>query len=233
MTAYTEEEQLEQLKSFFKKYGSSILTGILVALLGFSGWQYWQNKKAAENQLLTAKVQQLIDDSAQASGNPILQKSVESAADSIIKQSPDSVHAIQSELVLAKLAFDQANYALAEKALSRVAKTDVSDEGLKNLIHLRLSYAQLAQKKYDAALKTLDAVNEPAFAATANEARGDIYVAQNKLPQAREAYQKAWKALIERKQAAQILQMKLQSVGVLVDDPQFEGPILDTADNNS
>lgn len=229
MTAYTEEEQLEQLKSFFKKYGSSIVTGILVAVLGFSGWQYWNNKKTAENQLLTAKVQQLMDDAAQAKDNPALQKSLAAAADAIIKQAPNSVHAVQSELLLAKLAFDQSNYAAAEKALSRVAQSDVDDAGLMNIIHLRLSYAQLAQQKYAAALQSLDKVNDPAFAATAFEARGDVFVAQNQLPKAREAYLKAWDELLKRKQQGQILQMKLQSVGVLVDDPKFDGPIIETA----
>ena len=36
------------------------------------------------------------------------------------------------------------------------------------------------------------------------------------------------KQLIERKQERQILQIKLESVGVLVDDPEIERPILET-----
>lgn len=233
MTAYTEEEQLEKLKSFLKKYGSSILTGILVALLGFSAWQYWHNKKTAENQLLTAKVQQLVDDAAQASNNPIAQKSIVASADAIIKQAPNSVHAVQSELVLAKLSFDNQDYAAAEKALARVAKTDLDDQGLYSIVHIRLAYAQLAQKKYDAALASLNTISNAAFIATVEEIRGDVYLAQGKTAQAAQAYQKAWDDLLKRKQQRQILQIKLESVGVLVDDPKFEGPILETADNNS
>ncbi|MFX9696069.1 hypothetical protein ABTP07_19305, partial [Acinetobacter baumannii] len=42
------------------------------------------------------------------------------------------------------------------------------------------------------------------------------------------AYQSAWDVLLERKQERQILQIKLESVGVLVDDPEIERPILDT-----
>lgn len=38
----------------------------------------------------------------------------------------------------------------------------------------------------------------------------------------------AWETLIERKQERQILQIKLESVGVLVDDPEVERPILET-----
>ena len=42
------------------------------------------------------------------------------------------------------------------------------------------------------------------------------------------AYQSAWDNLLERKQERQLLQIKLESVGVLVDDPEIERPILDT-----
>jgi len=34
--------------------------------------------------------------------------------------------------------------------------------------------------------------------------------------------------LVERKEERQILQIKLESVGVLVDDPEIERPIIDT-----
>ena len=45
---------------------------------------------------------------------------------------------------------------------------------------------------------------------------------------AKKVYQSAWDALLERKEERQILQIKLESVGVLVDDPEIERPILET-----
>jgi len=77
-------------------------------------------------------------------------------------------------------------------------------------------------------LKTLSTVTEPAFKATADELRGDIYVAKKDNASARKAYQSAWDNLLERKQERQLLQIKLESVGVLVDDPDIERPILKT-----
>ena len=44
MSALSEEEQLDNLKSFSKKYGSALIIGILIALIAFLGWQYWQKK---------------------------------------------------------------------------------------------------------------------------------------------------------------------------------------------
>ena len=69
MSAIGGDEQLESLKSFTKKYGSSIITGILVALIAFFGWEYWQKKNLAESQKQTAKVQQLMDDARSTQGD--------------------------------------------------------------------------------------------------------------------------------------------------------------------
>jgi predicted negative regulator of RcsB-dependent stress response len=74
----------------------------------------------------------------------------------------------------------------------------------------------------------LDLIKVPAFKASADEARGDIYVAKNDVAQARKVYQSAWDAIVARKQERQILQIKLESVGVLVNDPDIERPILKT-----
>ncbi len=68
MSALSDEEQLDSLKSFAKKYGSAIISGILIALIAFFGWEYWQKKTLAESQMQTAKVQQLMDDAQSATG---------------------------------------------------------------------------------------------------------------------------------------------------------------------
>src|SRR5690606_15041308 len=167
MSAIGGDEQLESLKSFTKKYGSSIITGILVALIAFFGWEYWQKKNLAESQMQTAKVQQLMDDAAAMDGDAFAK--LADTADKIVKEAPDSAQAIQTQLVMAKLAYDKEDYAAAERALKKVENSKVDDAGLVQVVKLRLAYAQLAQKKYDAALKTLEAVNEPAFKATADE----------------------------------------------------------------
>lgn len=226
MSALSDEEQLDSLKSFTKKYGSAIISGILIALIAFFGWEYWQKKNLAESQMHTAKVQQLMDDAQASKGDGFAKLS--ETADKIVKEAPDSAQAIQTQLVMAKLAYDKEDYAAAEKALQKVENSKVDDKGLVQVVKLRLAYAQLAQKKYDAALKTLEAVTEPAFKATADEARGDIYVAKNDIENAKKVYQSAWDALIERKEERQILQIKLESVGVLVDDPEIERPIIET-----
>lgn len=224
----SDEEQLDQLKSFAKKYGSAIISGILIALIAFFGWEYWQKKNLAESQNQTAKVQKLMDEAKAAAGQPNALAALSETADKIVKEDPDSAQAIQTQFIMAKLAYDKQDYAAAEKALKKVENSKLKDAGLLQIVKLRLADAQLAQNKFDEALKTLSGVTEPAFKATADELRGDIFVAKKDNESACKAYQSAWDNLLERKQERQLLQIKLESVGVLVDDPEFERPILDT-----
>ncbi|MEB3753597.1 YfgM family protein [Acinetobacter sp. MD2(2019)] len=228
MNALTEDEQLDNLKSFTKKYGSAAVSGVLIALIAFFGWNYWQNKKHHRLQNETARVQQLIDQAQSAAGDTKAYTQLAPIADTVFKKAPDSAQAIQAQFVMAKVAFDQGNYAAAERELKKVQASKVDDEGLLQLVNLRLAYAQTAQKKYDDALKTLDLVTVDAFKASADEARGDIFVAKNDMANAKKVYQSAWDATIARKQERQILQIKLESVGVLVDDQNIERPILKT-----
>lgn len=185
-------------------------------------------KNLATSQVETAKVQQLMDEANASADNPNALSSVTASADKIVKDDIDSVQAIQTQFVLAKLAYEKQDYAAAEKALKKVENSKVKDEGLIQVVKLRLADAQLAQNKYDEALKTLSGNVDPAFKATVEELRGDIFVAKKDVDSAKKAYQAAWNSLLERKQERQILQIKLESVGVLVEDPQIERPILET-----
>lgn len=223
----TDQEQLDTAKSFFTKYGSAMISGVLIALIAFFGWQYWNKKTLADDQIQTAKVQLLVDEARTAETDPKAAAALAASAEKLVKEDPNSVHAIQVQMVMAKKAFDQKDYAKAERELKKVENSELKDEGLKQVVKISLADAQLAQKKYDDALKTLSAVTLPAFKTTVEEARGDIYVAKNDIENAKKAYQSAWNNLVESKQERQILQIKLESVGVLVDDLEVERPILE------
>ena len=227
MSAMTDEEQLNTAKSFFSKYGSAFISLILIALIAFFGWEYWKKKNLAEDQIQTAKVQLLVEEAKLAATDPKAAAALDANAEKIVKENPDSAHAIQAQFVMAKFAYDQQNYAKAERELKKIVNSKISDEGLKQIVNIRLADSQLAQKKYDEALKTLSGPTLPAFKTTVEEARGDIYVAKNDIENAKKAYQSAWDSQIESKQERQILQIKLESVGILVEDPEIERPILD------
>ncbi|MCF9046797.1 YfgM family protein [Acinetobacter nectaris] len=233
-SALTEEEQLDNLKSLTKKYGSAIVSGVLIALIAFFGWNYWQKKQLVTGQNETARVQQLMDQAQSASmSDKNAMIGLVTSADAIVSNGADTAQAIQAELVVAKAYSDRGDYASAERALMKVQGSKVSDEGLIALVNLHLAYVQIAEKKYDEAVKTLDLIKLPSFKATVDEARGDIFVYKNDVTNARTAYQNAWKEAVEHKQQPQILRTKLESVGILVNDPDIESPILKTQADDS
>lgn len=226
MSALTEEEQLERLKSVTKKYGSAAVSAVLVVLIAFFGWQYWHNKNVTEAQNQTARLQQFMDQAATAKGNPDAYNAVAEAADKMVKTDPDSVQAMQAQLTMAKLAYDQEDYAGAERELRKVQNSKIKDQGLLAIAHIALADALSAQGKFDDALALLAEIKVPEFQSTVDEARGDIFVAKKDIENAKKSYQSAWDRLVAAKQERQILQIKLESVGVLVEDPELERPIL-------
>ncbi|MFC3903721.1 Putative negative regulator of RcsB-dependent stress response [Acinetobacter marinus] len=229
MAAMTDEEQKEQLKSFMGRYGSPIVIGVLLALCAFFGWQWWHKKQSIESANRTVQYQQILNAQEQASADDAAYKKLQADANAIVKEAPDSAQALQSQLVLAKLAFDKKDYQTASKILTAAQSSKVDDEGLKAIVNLRLAYTQIEQNQLDQALKYLALVKNESFTPTVEEARGDIYVAQKKIDEAQKSYKKAWDVLLERKQPRELLQIKLANVGVMVEDPEIESPIQTSA----
>lgn len=225
MSSVHEAQQIENIRNFMKSYGLLIVGGIVAGVVGLGGWSYWQQEKSAAYERQTATVQQLMNDTQQADITTAL-SGFAGTADKITQDSPDSVQAILAQLVIADQAYQREDYASAEKALLQVNTSKIDDEGLVAIVNLRLANVQVAQDKLDDALATLAKVKTGAFTSTVEERKGDIYVAKKDTESAQKAYQTAWDSLIQREEDSAILRMKLESVGVQVDEPNFPQPIL-------
>ena len=66
----------------------------------------------------------------------------------------------------------------------------------------------MQQKKYDAALATLNTPTDPAFAAAIDETRGDVYGAQGKAKEAAAAYAQALDKTPQDAPGRPLLQLK-------------------------
>lgn len=225
MSSVEEAQQLERIREFMKSYGTLIFVGIIVAIISYVGWSYWQKKQVVSSEIRTAKVQQLIADAGQTDDTTALSGFV-ATADQISSEAPDSAQAIQAQLTIAHLAYERKDYASAEKALTQVAQSKNEDKGLLAIVKLRLANAQFAQDKLDDALATLNSINEASFIPSVEERKGDVYVAKNDIEQAKTAYQKAWDSLVLREESNAILALKLESVGIKVDAPYIPQPVL-------
>jgi len=202
-----EQEQIDQLKHFWKQYGNAITWLLIVVLGGIAAWNFWhqwQRKQAAEAAVMYDEVER----AARAGDVAKLERSL---AD--IKDRYGSTTYAQHAALLAARGFDAQKQAdKAQAALTWVAEK-AGDEGLAAVARLRLAGLLLEAKSYDAALKQLDGQFTPEFAALAEDRRGDILLAQGKAAEARAAYQKAYTGMDKQLEYRLLVEVKLNALG--------------------
>ncbi|WP_280155634.1 tetratricopeptide repeat protein [Piscinibacter sp. XHJ-5] len=202
-----EQEQLDQLKHFWKQYGN-LITWVLIAVLGafaaWNGWNWWQREQAVKAGALFDEV----DKAAQAG-------EADRAATlfaTLKERFPRTAFTQQAALLLAKAQFDKGQADNARATLSWVADNAAEDE-YKTIARLRLAGVLLDQKKYDEALKQLDGATAREFEALVADRRGDILMAQGKKDEARSTYQKAWQAMDAKVDYRRLVEAKLTALG--------------------
>lgn len=224
----SDEEQVERLKRWVRSYGSAALTGILLALIAFFGWHYWEKRQENKNIETMNQYQKIITESEGAATDKAAQSRFISNVQALVKSNPNSVFALQALLLQAKVTAAQGEWAGAEKALTQAVALKVEDKGLINLAWLRLARVQAAQNKLDVALTTLKNVSEPAFTASSEELRGDIFVQKNDIKAAKAAYETAWAALVKRQQSRELLKVKMNAIGLIPTEITPPNPIRET-----
>jgi predicted negative regulator of RcsB-dependent stress response len=206
-----EQEQLDQLKYFWKQYGNAI-TWLLILVMGsYAGWngyQYWQKQQST-------KAGALFDEVERAASTGDTSK-LERAWNDMKDRFPGTTYAAQSALLAGKT-FQQAEKFDAAVAALKWASESASDEASVQLARLRLANLQIQQKAYDDASKTLAKPFTPAFTGLALDIQGDLYMAQNKSQDAVKAYTDAWSKLEVNNEYRRLVQAKLNALGA---DPE-------------
>ncbi len=183
-----EQEQIAALRGWWKQYGgwaTGLLLAIAMGWLGWYGWQTYQKTQNAEASRIFLVLQQA---SAQQNTSQVKQ-----AAGELVNQYPRSQFAALGALLAATTLEAAGDPKSAEAQLVWVA--DNGKDAVRGVARLRLAGIQMDQKDYDAALKTLSETAPAGFAARFDAARGDVYVAQGKLTEARASYDAALKNL--------------------------------------
>jgi predicted negative regulator of RcsB-dependent stress response len=115
-------------------------------------------------------------------------------------------------LMAAKSAFEANDLKTAKAQLQWVINKG-NDREYIALAKIRLAGVLLDEKSYDEALKVLSDDFPAAFAAVVADRKGDILVAQNKIAEARTAYQLALDKMDARNPGRQLIQLKLNAIG--------------------
>ncbi|WP_310447150.1 tetratricopeptide repeat protein [Thiobacillus sp.] len=202
-----EQEQLDSLKAWWKRWGSVTLLALAIAVAAAAGWRYWQNRTLTQS-LEAGSVYQNLTQSLAANDA----KAARAAGAMLIDKYQDTAYAPRAALLLAKLNVMGKDLKSAQTQLEWAASNS-KEPFVKDLARLRLAGVQLDQKQYDAALKTLGATHSDAYAFRFLDLKGDVLLAQGKPADARAAYQAAFGKMAEDSAYRSIVELKLDALG--------------------
>ena len=208
-----EQEQLDELKHFWKRYGNAITWVLIVVLGGFAAWngyQYWQRSQAAQAAAMYDEVEKV---SREGDTDKL-----ERAFGDMTARFASTIYAPQAGLLVAKTLYAAGKLDAAKAALTWVAEKS-KDAGYASIGRLRLAGLLMDAKAYDEALKVLDVGISDEFVALQADRRGDIFMAQGKKPEAKEQYLKAYKQFDAGVDYRRLIAFKLNSLGV---DPEAD-----------
>ena len=201
-----EQEQIANFKAFWDRFGNLISWVLIIALGGYAAYNFWNSHKRTQSAEASGLYSQLTD-SLQANDNAKVQR----IAGDIEKQFGGTAYGQMAALTAARAAFD-ANDLKTAKAQLQWAIDNGNDE-YKSVARLRLSGVLLDEKAYDQALALLNGEFLPQFAGEVADRKGDVLTAQNKLPEARAAYQAALDKMDKNNPGRQLVQIKLDAIG--------------------
>lgn len=188
----SEEEQLENLKRWWKDYGKSIVIAVIVAVAGYFAFTAWQNQQREQREAASQLYQDLVEVVTKQSGQGLSDED-KATANHLAQQLKDrdeaSLYAHNAAFFLAKLAVMEGNLdtAAAELRWILANKPEVATE---QLARLRLARVLTAQEAYDEAEKLL-ATPADAFKSEYAEANADIQKARGNVDAARAGYEQA------------------------------------------
>ncbi len=204
-----EQEQLDELKAFWRQYGNLVTWTLALALAviaGFNGWNLWQRKQAEGAAVLFDQMQKAAQSKDAGRATTVFSD--------IKDRYGRTVYATHAGLVAAKVQAAAGQTDEALKSLAWIVDSS-GDAEIKTMSRLHAAGLLMDKKLYDDALKQLDALGpvEGTFAALAADRRGDVLAAQGKADEARKAYETAMKGLDDKLDYRQLIDAKLAALG--------------------
>ncbi|MCX8577874.1 tetratricopeptide repeat protein [Gilliamella sp. B2717] len=181
------EEQMWALKEFLAKTWKIIVAVIVIGLLAYYGWNYYQSNQVKKLEQMSDRYEQLV--------KQLDQTKPESVNDLVaFAKEGDSVYNVFADLFAAKFYIEVTKDYAGAQALLTDALSKTKAEPVKSVINIRIARVQYQQNQYQESLATLDKVNNEAWEPVINEIRGDILTKMSRYAEAVDAYKIALKS---------------------------------------
>ena len=179
-----EEQEINQLKDWWKENGKTIIVAFILGVGGMFGWRYWQAHQAEQIAQASAQYDALIYSAQQD------EQAKKANIEQFVQANSKTAYAVFALLDEAKKATEKQDFVAAEVNLNQ-ALTQSQDEVLTSIIALRLSAVQFQLGQLDNALTTLNQVKGESFNARKAILTGDIQVAKGDKVAAKNSFEQA------------------------------------------
>ncbi|AJO89361.1 YfgM family protein [Haemophilus influenzae] len=198
-----EEQEINQLKEWWKENGKTIIVAFILGVGGMFGWRYWQAHQAEQIAQASAQYDALINSVQQD------EQAKKANIEQFVQANSKTTYAVFALLDEAKKATEKQDFSAAEANLNQ-ALTQSQDEVLTSIIALRLSAVQFQLGQLDNALTTLNQVKGESFNARKAILTGDIQVVKGDKVAAKNSFEQAQQMGSQLEQ--QMAKMKLNNL---------------------
>lgn len=204
---YSEDEQVEKLKAWWKSYGNALIAGVALGLAVLFGGRYWQHQQAENAAEASALFDQMVYSIHEKdAGN------YTAAGTKIINDYARTPYAGLAALVLARENYDHNEKEKAKKQLAW-AIDNAREEGVRQVARIRLARIQLADNNVAGAEQLLKEEPLVGFELDFYEVKGDVLKKKGDMSGARAAYGKAIAHAASNGKYIEKLQMKIDDLG--------------------
>lgn len=201
-----EQEQLDEFKAWWKRYGKMVSNLGLAALVGyaaFQGWHYYQHNQAVG---ASTQYQELV-----VTDEKDL-KAIQAKSAVLMDKFSATPYAGRAALFAAKANY-QAGDAKSAKAQLEWTIKNAKESSVSAIAGLQLANLLAEEKNFDGALKLLEAKHDAGFDGLFADLKGDVLLALGKHDEAKAAYQQALTKLDAQGKYRALTQQKLESLG--------------------
>lgn len=201
-----EQEQLDELKAWWKAYGKMVTNGVVALLViygGYQAWQMYQDKVATEASTQFQALQ--VTDEKDA-------KAIQAKAAEIMDKFSSTPYAGRAALYAAKSSYAVKDIKSAKAQLQWASK-NAKETSINAIASLQLANILMEEKNYAEAIKLLDAPHDAGFDGLFSDLKGDVLLAQGKKAEAKAAYENALNKLDSQGKYRVLTQQKLEALG--------------------
>ncbi|MDO9050612.1 MAG: tetratricopeptide repeat protein [Methylotenera sp.] len=201
-----EQEQLDELKAWWKTYGKTIgnaLLAMLIVYAGYQGWHYYQAKQSVEAST-EYQALQVIDEKDV--------KEIQAKSAILMDKYSATPYAGRAALLAAKANYQAKDIKSAKAQLDWAIK-NAKETSVTAIAGLQLANILAEEKDFTGALKLLESPHDAGFDGLYADLKGDVLVALGKNTEAKAAYEHALTKLDAQGRYRILTQQKLEALG--------------------